>query len=174
MSDETNNNQMPFEAAQGATSQNDAAQGNPYTVPQANPANPYAAPQADSANPANPYAQQEQPYAQPQYTNAAPQGQYQYQYNAYTQPGQPYVVSSKNKIVAALLAFFLGSLGIHNFYLGKTGRAIAQLLLTVIGWIIIIGPFISGIWAFVEFILILVSKPGSSYHQDGQGLELQD
>ena len=29
--------------------------------------------------------------------------------------------SEKNKIAAALLAFFLGGLGIHNFYLGYKG-----------------------------------------------------
>lgn len=28
------------------------------------------------------------------------------------------LVSSRNKIVAGLLAIFLGTLGIHNFYLG--------------------------------------------------------
>ena len=66
--------------------------------------------------------------------------------------------SEKNKIVAALLAFFLGGLGIHNFYLGYKGKAIAQLLLSLIGWILIIGPAVSGIWAFVEFIMILVDK----------------
>ncbi len=30
------------------------------------------------------------------------------------------MVSKKNKIVAALLAFFFGGLGIHKFYLGKS------------------------------------------------------
>ena len=63
---------------------------------------------------------------------------------------------SKNKIAAALLAFFLGAFGVHNFYLGYTGRGVAQLLLTLIGWLLLfLGPAIAGIWAFVEFILIL-------------------
>lgn len=34
----------------------------------------------------------------------------------------------KNKIVAALLAFFVGGFGIHRFYLGQTGRGILYLL----------------------------------------------
>ena len=34
----------------------------------------------------------------------------------------------KNKIVAALLAFFLGTLGIHKFYLGKTTAGIIMLV----------------------------------------------
>ena len=57
----------------------------------------------------------------------------------------------KNKATAALLAFFLGGFGAHNFYLGYTGKAIAQLILTLT----LFGAIISGIWAFVEFILIL-------------------
>lgn len=66
--------------------------------------------------------------------------------------------SEKNKLVAALLALFLGGLGVHNFYLGYTGKAIAQLLLTLVGWILIIGPVVSGVWAFIEFIMILLDK----------------
>ena len=66
--------------------------------------------------------------------------------------------SEKNKIAAALLAFFLGGLGIHNFYLGYKGKAIAQLLLSLLGWILIIGPAVAGGWAFIEFIMILLDK----------------
>lgn len=60
----------------------------------------------------------------------------------------------KSKATAALLAFFLGGFGAHNFYLGHTGKAIAQLILTLT----LFGAIISGIWAFVEFILILCGK----------------
>lgn len=64
----------------------------------------------------------------------------------------------RSKIVAALLAFFLGSLGIHNFYLGYTSKGTTQLLLTIIGWIIIVGPIISGIWSLIEFVQILTGS----------------
>jgi len=62
----------------------------------------------------------------------------------------------KSKVAAALLAFFLGCLGIHNFYLGYTGKGLAQLLITVLtaGY----GIIVTGIWAFVEFILILTGS----------------
>lgn len=93
---------------------------------------------------------------------------------AYNANGQPMMVGDKSKVVAAVLAFFLGAFGVHNFYLGKTTRAVAQLLMGTVGWILIIPPFISGIWAFVEFILILVAAPGTPYHEDGQGFELCD
>jgi hypothetical protein len=33
---------------------------------------------------------------------------------------------------------------------------------------------LGGIWGFVEGILILLSKPGSSWHQDANGVELAD
>jgi TM2 domain-containing membrane protein YozV len=34
----------------------------------------------------------------------------------------------KNKLAAALLAIFLGGLGIHKFYLGKVGAGILYIL----------------------------------------------
>lgn len=58
-------------------------------------------------------------------------------------------VSSRTKVVAAILCFFLGYLGIHRFYAGKIGTGIIWLLtggLCGFGWIIdfimiIIGSF---------------------------------
>lgn len=72
-------------------------------------------------------------------------------------PQQPIAMGPpKSKLAAALLAFFLGALGIHNFYLGYTGRGLAQLLITVLtaGY----GVIVTGIWAFIEFILILTGS----------------
>ena len=57
----------------------------------------------------------------------------------------------KSKMVAALLAFFLGALGVHQFYLGHSGRGIAMLLLTIS----FVGLIVSGIWAIVDFIRYL-------------------
>lgn len=56
----------------------------------------------------------------------------------------------KNKLVAALLAFFLGGLGIHHFYLGSTTAGIIQLVASVFTC----GA--AGLLAFVEFILLIV------------------
>ena len=43
--------------------------------------------------------------------------------------------------------------------MGYTGKAVAQLLLGTIGCILLfLGPVVSGIWAFVEFILILTGS----------------
>ena len=62
-----------------------------------------------------------------------------------------YATPPKSKVTAALLAFFLGGFGIHNFYLGYTAKGVIQLVLTLTFY----GILISGIWAFVEFIMIL-------------------
>lgn len=114
---------------------------------------------------------------QPQYTQSAynqPPTYAQQTYYQATQQQPGYGYAQKSKIVAGLLGLFLGTLGVHNFYLGYTGKAVAQLLLTLIGWIILIGPIISGIWSLIEAVLILCSSYGSNWHRDGHGQELQD
>jgi TM2 domain-containing membrane protein YozV len=75
----------------------------------------------------------------------------------------------KSKVVAALLAFFFGSLGIHRFYLGHTTIGIIQLLCATIGAFFTLGIslVVVWIWGFVEFILILT---GSLKDVDGQSL----
>lgn len=150
---------------------------NPYASQQ--PAQPfYGQPtygQPDYTQSAQPpyYQQQAQPrYEQPSYNQPPIYAQQTYYQAAQQQPGYDY--AQKSKIVAGLLGLFLGGLGVHNFYLGYTGKAVAQLLLTLIGWVILIGPIISGIWALIESVLILCSSYGSNWHRDGRGQELQD
>jgi len=56
--------------------------------------------------------------------------------------------SDKSRLVATVLAGLLGMFGAHRFYVGKTGSAVAQLL---------IGSWITlGIWPLIDFIRILV------------------
>jgi TM2 domain-containing membrane protein YozV/ribosomal protein L40E len=73
-------------------------------------------------------------------------------------------VSPKTRVVAGLLAFFLGTLGIHRFYAGKTGTAILMLVLAIIGYatvVFVVGGFFLaavGIWNLIDFIMILMGK----------------
>lgn len=171
----------------------------PYGQPNqswSSPAQPYATQQY----PAQQYATQ--PYAAQQYPaqqQGAPYyGAQQYQQSqqygtgyapAYQAPANPgytpptYVQpapplsnpASHSRLAAGLLSIFLGSFGIGNFYLGHTGKGIAQLMITLIGvFFFFLGPLISGVWSLIEGILILVSSPGSKWHRDGYGQELTD
>ncbi len=54
-------------------------------------------------------------------------------------------MNDKNKLAAALLAIFLGGLGIHKFYLRKVGMGILYLIFCWTGIPAIIG-FIEGIY----------------------------
>lgn len=133
--------------------------------------------------------QYEQPqYGQPQYGQPQPgysqqYGQFGYDQQAYRQmpgyqpqPQQPaYYPQPKSKLAAGLLGIFLGALGVHNFYLGYTGKAVAQLLLTLVGWVLFgLGPVVAWVWGLIESILILCSTYGSNWHRDAKGFELSD
>ena len=56
--------------------------------------------------------------------------------------------SSKSRLAALLLCFFVGVLGIHRFYLGKVGTGII--------WLLTGGVF--GIGVLVDFIMIIVGS----------------
>ena len=113
-------------------------------------------------------------------------------------PGAP--VSSKSQIVAALLAYFLGALGVHNFYLGQNKLGMTKLVMLLGGGVLagtglfLIALFVAtdevagvivavlacalggiltavvGVWGFVEFILILMRK--GRFGVDEHGLRL--
>lgn len=66
----------------------------------------------------------------------------------------------KNTLVAYVLWFFLGSIGVHRFYLGETTTGVIMLVLNILGWLtFIIGiGFLFwaavGIWVIVDIFLI--------------------
>jgi TM2 domain-containing membrane protein YozV len=69
--------------------------------------------------------------------------------------------NKKSIVVAYVLWFFVGSLGGHRFYMGKTGGAVAQLLMTIFG-VLLLFAFGLGIvllipvwiWVLVDAFLI--------------------
>lgn len=101
-------------------------------------------------------------------------------------------VGNKSKIVAALLAFLLGTAGAHRYYLGYKKQGIMQtcgFVSLILGWsmyipamvsentvrllfalIFLIYGGITSIWAFVDFIRILTGglepEDGSDYTEN--------
>jgi len=88
-------------------------------------------------------------------------------------------ISTKSRLAATLLAWFLGIFGIHRFYVGKTGSAIGMLILSIIyfvslvflaaGWwgVAVFGYICItavGIWAFVDFLIAVTGNM-----RDGEG-----
>ena len=66
--------------------------------------------------------------------------------------------SDKSRLIACLLAIFLGGLGIHRFYVGKIGTGICQILLTCCFGI-------GCVWALIDLIMIVC---GSFTDSDGK------
>ena len=69
----------------------------------------------------------------------------------------------KSKLTAGLLGIFVGGLGVHNFYLGYTGKAIAQICLSLCFGV-------GAIWGLIEGIMILTG----SINKDAKGIPLKD
>ena len=127
--------------------------------------------------------QQPQPQATMQYGQPNPQqAQQQTQQQApYTQPYPPQQQASytqvqvftnsqptgggptKSKVVAGLLAIFLGLFGVHKFYLGQTNAGVSILLLnfillllsTLLFWTILIPIFIYFVYGIEAFVFLI-------------------
>ena len=81
-------------------------------------------------------------------------------YSANNSQGTMNTSGQKSKLVAGLLGILLGSLGIHNFYLGNTNRGLTQLLVSLIGGMFTFGiaSIAMGIWGLIEGIQILTGS----------------
>ena len=71
--------------------------------------------------------------------------------------------NQKSKLVAVILAFLLGSIGIHDFYLGYTTYGVIKIILTLC------TGFGGAIWALIDFIRLLTG----SLDKDANGVELK-
>ena len=133
-----------------------------------------------TAPPQQPYEQQmpNQGQVPPQYTQTPPQGQYgqvpPQGVPPYQQPIPPQYApvppgyQPKSKVVAGVLAILIGSLGIHNFYLGYTNKGLIQLLVSVLTCGI--AATAMWIWAIVEGVQIL----NGTIAVDAKGVPLKD
>jgi TM2 domain-containing membrane protein YozV len=76
-------------------------------------------------------------------------------------------VSERKWLIAMLLAFFLGAFGVHRFYLGYNTTGIAMVVITLVGFVTLIPLFITGLWALIDFIRIIIGSM-----KDSNGLAL--
>lgn len=76
--------------------------------------------------------------------------------------------NNRSKVAAGILGILLGALGVHNFYLGFTGKGVAQLLISVLSCGIL-SP-VSAIWGLIEGITILTSED----YKDADGNSLSN
>ena len=74
-------------------------------------------------------------------------------------PGSSYGASEKSWVATLLLCFFLGTLGVHRFYVGKVGSGL--LMLFTLGGL--------GVWTLIDFIIVLCGG-----FRDGRGLKIHN
>lgn len=63
------------------------------------------------------------------------------------------LISPKRKWAAALLAIFLGTMGIHRFYLGRNAFGAVMLVVFVLGVLI---PIVGWAFLIVEVIIVWI------------------
>ncbi len=167
-----------YEAANQATPGSAPADASPSQASEQYHADPFVAAMSDATTQraeGNPYQQPwssatssgGQAYNQ-QYQQAYQQGyqqsyQQDYSEQQYYHPQQTYV-QTRDHVAAGLLAIFLGSLGIHKFYLGYNNVGFIMLGATILGSLFTFGlaGMAMGIVALIEGIIYL-TKPQSVF-----------
>ena len=106
---------------------------------------PYDSPEPSASGPGYPGSSpgELQPYSAPG-PFAHPSAPGQFQQPMYAQPMYVMPPAQKDTAVTYLLAIFLGHFGVHNFYLGRIGAGVGQLIL----WF---GSFAT-LWLGIGFI----------------------
>ena len=66
----------------------------------------------------------------------------------------------KSRITFVLLGVLFGTLGVHNFYIGRIGAGIGQLIATLILCWFIFPMALIGLWVMLELLLITETKHG--------------
>ena len=90
-------------------------------------------------------------YQNPAYQNPTPNYQYQNYQNPKPNVQSPEYLNGQDKTVMALLCFFLGGLGVHNFMMGETKKGIFKIVMSCCF-------FIGYIFAIIDLVKILTDK----------------
>ena len=64
----------------------------------------------------------------------------------------------KSRLAYILMGLFLGGLGVHNFYAGYNGKGIAQLLMSILSFGVLMP--VVWIWNIVEIITVTKDVQG--------------
>ena len=130
-----------------------------YETPKANPqGNPQSTNQSAAPQPGTYEAPKTAGYEVQNTPHSVGQTAY-----AYQAPNTAAVPKQKSKVVAGLLGIFLGSFGVHKFYLGYAQAGIIMLLVTLIGAIVVVGPLAMGIIGLIEGIIYLTKSDQAFY-----------
>lgn len=78
--------------------------------------------------------------------------------NRPAQGGQNGATTDKSNVVAGLLAIFLGTLGIHYFYIGKNKAGVVFLICGTAGWLIVLPAVAVAIVALITGIKMLIAS----------------
>lgn len=71
---------------------------------------------------------------------------------------------TKNGLIYLVLAYFTGTIGLHNFYAGYYKRGGIQLFLTLIAFYMYYLPLIvTAVWALLEFLFVNHSANGARF-----------
>lgn len=62
----------------------------------------------------------------------------------------PNYLNGKDKLTMALICFFLGGLGIHNFMMGETKKGVFKIVMSLF--------FIGGLFTLIDFVKIITDK----------------
>ena len=143
------------DAAEAAVAVEPAAAPEP-AVPASEAAQPYAAyvpPSAPASYAASQPADPGAPTPPPAYDASA-----QTPYSPYGQYYQQPVVRTKDHVAAGLLGIFLGTFGIHKFYLGYNTSGFIMLGVAILGGLLSLGLATGVVWliGLIEGIIYLV------------------
>ncbi len=66
--------------------------------------------------------------------------------------------AAKSHALYVVLALFIGSFGIHNFYVGRSGRGMVQMLITVCSFGLLV--WVVWIWSFIDVLTVTTDGDG--------------